>query len=86
MRAELQRKQSQLQVQIAVVKSRYQLLTPNQRAALAAPAAPPPAVLASPEPPAAPPQAAAAEASPRWPRCHPRVRAATPAPSPCRRR
>ena len=30
-RADLQRKQSQLQVQIAVVKSRYQTLTPDQR-------------------------------------------------------
>ena len=35
-RADLQSKQSQLQVQIAVVKSRYQGLTPNQREALAA--------------------------------------------------
>jgi len=46
-RADLQSKQSQLQLQIAVVKSRYQALTPNQREALAAmppaPPAPPPA-------------------------------------------
>lgn len=36
-RADLQRKQSQLQVQIAAVKSRYTALTPDQRAVLAAP-------------------------------------------------
>jgi cell wall-associated NlpC family hydrolase len=46
-RADLQSKQSQLQLQIAVVKSQYQALTPNQREALAAappaPPAPPPA-------------------------------------------
>lgn len=42
-RADLQSKQSQLQLQIAVVKSQYQALTPNQREALAAmPPAPPP--------------------------------------------
>jgi cell wall-associated NlpC family hydrolase len=35
-RADLQSKQSKLQVQIAVVKSQYQALTPNQREALAA--------------------------------------------------
>ncbi|MEI7913649.1 MAG: peptidoglycan hydrolase RipC [Mycobacteriaceae bacterium] len=40
-RADLQRKQSALQVQIAVVKSRYEALTPVQRAALASPPAPP---------------------------------------------
>ncbi len=41
-RADLQSKQSQLQVQIAVVKSQYQSLSPGQREALAAvPAAPP---------------------------------------------
>ena len=39
-RAELQRKQSQLQVQIAAVKARYLMLSPDQRAALAAPAPP----------------------------------------------
>ncbi|MGJ6123692.1 peptidoglycan hydrolase RipC [Mycolicibacterium sp. Y3] len=46
-RADLQSKQSKLQVQIAVVKSQYQVLTPAQREALAAippaPAAPAPA-------------------------------------------
>jgi peptidoglycan DL-endopeptidase CwlO len=49
-RADLQSKQSQLQLQIAVVKSQYQALTPNQREALAAvPPAPP-----VPSPPPAP--------------------------------
>jgi peptidoglycan DL-endopeptidase CwlO len=44
-RADLQSKQSQLQLQIAVVKSQYMALTPNQREALAAmpPMPPPPA-------------------------------------------
>ncbi|HTM84774.1 MAG TPA: peptidoglycan hydrolase RipC [Mycobacterium sp.] len=46
-RAELQSKQSQLQVQIAVVKSQYQALTPGQREALAAV---PPAPMAPPAP------------------------------------
>ncbi|MGH3558193.1 MAG: peptidoglycan hydrolase RipC [Mycobacterium sp.] len=47
-RASLQSKQSQLQVQIAVVKSQYQSLTPGQRTALADPGPPPPtAVLAA---------------------------------------
>ncbi len=36
-RADVQAKQSRLQVQIAVVKSQYMALTPNQRAALGAP-------------------------------------------------
>ena len=45
-RADLQSKQSQLQVQIASVKSRYLALTPMQRAVLAAPGTPPPSVLA----------------------------------------
>ncbi|MUM08074.1 MULTISPECIES: peptidoglycan hydrolase RipC [unclassified Mycolicibacterium] len=53
-RADLQSKQSKLQVQIAIVKSRYTALTPSQREALAAlppaPAAPP-----APLPNAAPP-------------------------------
>ena len=73
-RADLQSKQSQLQLQIAVVKSQYTALTPNQREALAAmppappapPAPPPPgdpAILAAPPggiPPGdvAPPEAA----------------------------
>lgn len=50
-RAELQAKQSQLQVQIAVVKAQYEALTPGQREALAAvPPAPPPPVAAPPAP------------------------------------
>ncbi|MCX2933316.1 peptidoglycan hydrolase RipC [Mycobacterium sp. CVI_P3] len=57
-RADLQRKQSQLQVQIAAVKSRYQTLTPEQRTALAAPGPPPPAdILAAPAPAGLPPLA-----------------------------
>jgi cell wall-associated NlpC family hydrolase len=46
-RASLQAKQSQLQLQIAVVKSQYTVLTPNQRTALADPGLPPPAALAA---------------------------------------
>ncbi|MCB0942819.1 MAG: peptidoglycan hydrolase RipC [Mycobacterium sp.] len=54
-RADLQRKQSQLQVQIAIVKSRYATLTPDQRTALAAPGpVPPVAILAAPAPDALP--------------------------------
>lgn len=49
-RAELQSKQSQLQVQIAIVKAQYEALTPVQREALAA--APPPPPAAAPLPPA----------------------------------
>jgi cell wall-associated NlpC family hydrolase len=60
-RASLQSKQSQLQLQIAVVKSQYQALSPGQRTALAAPGpvAPPPATLAAaaPAPEALPPGA-----------------------------
>ncbi|MGZ8801378.1 MAG: peptidoglycan hydrolase RipC [Mycobacterium sp.] len=62
-RADLQSKQSQLQIQIAVVKSQYEALTPTQREVLAAmppPPAPPgavppgqdPAILAAPPAPA----------------------------------
>jgi len=59
-RAGLQKKQSQLQVQIAVVKSQYLSLSPQQRTALADPgpvpaAAPPPGVPAAPPPGAPPP-------------------------------
>jgi cell wall-associated NlpC family hydrolase len=53
-RADLQSKQSQLQLQIGVVKSQYQVLTPAQRAALAAAPAPP-AALPEPAPDALPP-------------------------------
>jgi cell wall-associated NlpC family hydrolase len=56
-RANLQSKQSQLQSQIAVVKSQYQVLSPGQRTALAAPApAAPPTALAD-APDALPPHA-----------------------------
>ena len=51
-RAGLQKKQSQLQVQIAVVKSQYLSLSPEQRTALAAPQAVP-AVATMPGPPPA---------------------------------
>jgi len=54
-RADLQAKQSRLQVQIAVVKSQYQALTPAQRNALAA--LPPVPVPAPPPPPDAVPPA-----------------------------
>jgi peptidoglycan DL-endopeptidase CwlO len=50
-RADLQSKQSKLQLQIAVVKGQYQALTPNQREALAAM----PPIPAPPAPDAAPP-------------------------------
>ena len=60
-RADLQSKQSQLQVQMAVVKSQFEALTPGQREALAAvPPAPPAALPPAPEDPAivaAPPEA-----------------------------
>jgi len=66
-RASLQSKQSQLQVQIAVVKSQYISLSPGQRAALAdpgpVPAAAPPAAPAPP-PEALPPGAPPAEGQP----------------------
>lgn len=47
-RADLQRKQSELEVQITEVKARYARLTAAQQAALAAPAALPPSVVAAP--------------------------------------
>jgi cell wall-associated NlpC family hydrolase len=53
-RADVQAKQSQLQLQIAVVKTHYLALTPGQRTAMAAPA-PVPAVLTGPAPAALPP-------------------------------
>ncbi|MBV9351226.1 MAG: C40 family peptidase, partial [Mycobacterium sp.] len=53
-RADLQSKQSQLQLQIAVVKSQYLALTPGQRTALAAPG-PIPAPALGEAPQAAPP-------------------------------
>lgn len=65
-RADLQRKQSQLQIQIAAVKSRYVGLTPEQKTALAGPGPLPPAeILAAPAPEALPPlDAPAPEAVP----------------------
>ncbi|MCV7039977.1 endopeptidase [Mycolicibacterium moriokaense] len=61
-RADLQSKQSKLQVEIAIVKSQYEALTPQQREALAAippippvPAAVPPPAPGMPPPPGAPP-------------------------------
>ncbi|MBV8861473.1 MAG: C40 family peptidase [Mycobacterium sp.] len=60
-RARLQSKQSQLQLQIAIVKSQYLALSPNQRTELAAPGPvpPPPAAMAAapPAPEALPPGA-----------------------------
>lgn len=59
-RADLQAKQSKLNLQIAVVKSQYGILTPAQRVALAAPGPPPPpdgAVLADGGPGGPPPDA-----------------------------
>ncbi len=50
-RADLQAKQSQLQVQIAIVKSQFQALTPGQRQALAAVPPPPPLPVAAPPAP-----------------------------------
>jgi cell wall-associated NlpC family hydrolase len=46
-RADLQRKQSELQTQITAVKARYAMLTPAQQEVLASPGAPPPSVLAA---------------------------------------
>ena len=65
-RADLQRKQSQLQIQLAAVKSRYVGLTPEQKTALAGPGPLPPAeILAAPAPEALPPlDAPAPEAVP----------------------
>jgi peptidoglycan DL-endopeptidase CwlO len=56
-RASLQSKQSQLQLQIAIVKSQYLALSPNQRTELATPGpVPPPAAMAAaPGPEALPP-------------------------------
>jgi peptidoglycan DL-endopeptidase CwlO len=61
-RADLQSKQSKLQVQIAIVKSQYTALTPAQREALAAVPAPPPLPPApdAPPPPDSPDVLAAA--------------------------
>jgi peptidoglycan DL-endopeptidase CwlO len=61
-RADLQSKQSQLQVQMAIVKSQFQALTPGQREALAA--VPPPPPLPEPAPPPAPDDPAIVAAPP----------------------
>ncbi|OBJ49765.1 peptidoglycan hydrolase RipC [Mycobacterium sp. 1423905.2] len=63
-RASLQHKQSQLQVQIAVVKSQYQALTPEQRTVLADPGQVPAGLPGGPGPEAAPPGAPPAEGQP----------------------
>jgi cell wall-associated NlpC family hydrolase len=58
-RASLQSKQSRLQLQIGIVKSQYQALSPHDRTALAAPGPPPPpaamAAAGAPAPEALPP-------------------------------
>jgi cell wall-associated NlpC family hydrolase len=57
-RANLQSKQSRLQLQIGVVKSQYLALSPHERTELAAPGPPPPAAMAAaiaPAPDALPP-------------------------------
>jgi peptidoglycan DL-endopeptidase CwlO len=59
-RADLQSKQSQLQLQIAVVKSQYLALTPNQREALAALPPAPPVPAPAPLPPGGDPAIVAA--------------------------
>ena len=64
-RADLQSKQSQLQVQIAIVKAQYEALTPNQREALAAMPPPPPVPpAAAPVPPGQDPAIIAAPPAP----------------------
>ena len=59
-RADLQSKQSQLQLQIAVVKSQYLALTPNQREAMAAMPPAPPVPAPEPLPPGGDPAILAA--------------------------
>lgn len=54
-RAELQARQSRLQLQIAVVKSQYYALTPQQRTAMAVPGPAPESVPGAPAPEGAPP-------------------------------
>ncbi|MFC3776898.1 peptidoglycan hydrolase RipC [Mycolicibacterium holsaticum] len=63
-RAELQSKQSQLQVQIAVVKSQYEALTPHQREELAALPPVPPVPAPAPLPPGGDPAIIAAPPAP----------------------
>ncbi|WP_408066408.1 peptidoglycan hydrolase RipC [[Mycobacterium] nativiensis] len=54
-RAELQARQSRLQLQISVVKSQYYALTPEQRTAMAAPGSAPEAIPGAPAPEGLPP-------------------------------
>ena len=63
-RASLQSKQSQLQVQIAVVKSQYYGLSPQQRTVLADPGPVPAAAPVAPEPDALPPGTPPGEGQP----------------------
>lgn len=79
-RADLQSKQSRLQVQIAIVKAQYEALTPSQREALAAMPPPPPA---PPAPgPVLPGQDPAIIAAPPAPPVLPDAPAAPPLPAP----
>jgi cell wall-associated NlpC family hydrolase len=66
-RAELQAKQSDVQLKIAVVKSQYDSLTEAQRVALAAPGPVPPAPVALPVPPPPGPEILAAPPAPGLP-------------------
>ena len=82
-RADLQAKQSKLQAQIAIVKSHYTALTPNQREALAAmPPVPPQALPPAPAPDGLPPAPdalpPAPEAVPPAPGEDPAINAAGP--------
>jgi cell wall-associated NlpC family hydrolase len=63
-RADLQNKQSQLQVQIAIVKSQYEALTPHQREAMAALPPAPPVPAPEPLPPGGDPAILAAPPAP----------------------
>ncbi|OBI77362.1 peptidoglycan hydrolase RipC [Mycobacterium sp. E740] len=63
-RADLQSKQSRLQIQMAVVKSQYEALTPNQREALAALPPAPPVAAPAPVPPGGNPAILAAPPAP----------------------
>ncbi len=63
-RADLQSKQSQLQVQIAIVKAQYEALTPTQREVFAALPPPPPAPPAAEAPPGQDPAVLAAPPAP----------------------
>jgi cell wall-associated NlpC family hydrolase len=66
-RANLQSKQSRLQLQMAVVKSQYLALTPEQRTALADPGPAPTTLAAAPGPQALPPGEPGADAIPGGP-------------------